>query len=127
DPEETDPARRGRLQRRRNLPDAVERAERVIPPWTKGRRPAPEEVQNLIYVSFRDPATAPAANGTSDLHLKAAKKFQSPKQQQIWVAQQEIKAAEAHANAKADEIKHVMTVIKQGQHKAAIAKKEMVE
>src|SRR3989454_6206730 len=49
------------------------------------------------------------------------------KQQEIWVAQQEIKAAEARANAKADEIKRVMTVIKQGQHKAAIAKKEMVE
>src|SRR5207245_779103 len=81
----------------------------------------PEEVQNLIYVSFRDPAATSAANGVSDLHLKAAKKFQSPKQQQIWVAQQEIKAAESRANTKADEIKRVMAVIKQGQHKAAIA------
>ena len=127
DREDSDPARRGLVQRLRDLLDDVERAERVIHLWTNGRRPSPEEVQNLIYVSFRDPATAPAANGTSDLHLKAAKKFQSPKQQQIWVAQQEIKAAEARANAKADEIKRVMTVIKQGQHKAAIAKKEMVE
>ena len=127
DSEDSDPARRGLVQRLRDLLDDVERAERVIHLWTNGRRPSPEEVQNLIYVSFRDPATAPAANGTSDLHLKAAKKFQSPKQQQIWVAQQEIKAAEARANAKADEIKRVMTVIKQGQHKAAIAKKEMVE
>jgi RNA polymerase primary sigma factor len=127
DREDSDPARRGLVQRLRDLLDDVERAERVIHLWTNGRRPSPEEVQNLIYVSFRDPATAPATNGTSDLHLKAAKKFQSPKQQQIWVAQQEIKAAEARANAKADEIKRVMTVIKQGQHKAAIAKKEMVE
>ncbi len=127
DREDSDPARRGLVQRLRDLLDDIERAERVIHLWTNGRRPSPEEVQNLIYVSFRDPAAAPAANGTSDLHLKAAKKFQSPKQQQIWVAQQEIKAAEARANAKADEIKRVMTVIKQGQHKAAIAKKEMVE
>jgi RNA polymerase primary sigma factor len=127
DREDSDPARRGLVQRLRDLLDDIERAERVIHLWTNGRRPSPEEVQNLIYVSFRDPATAPAANGTSDLHLKAAKKFQSPKQQQIWVAQQEIKAAEARANARADEIKRVMTVIKQGQHKAAIAKKEMVE
>jgi RNA polymerase primary sigma factor len=127
DREDGDPARRGLVQRLRDLLDDVERAERVIHLWTNGRRPSPEEVQNLIYVSFRDPAVVPATNGSSDLHLKAAKKFQSPKQQQIWVAQQEIKAAEARANARADEIKRVMTVIKQGQHKAAIAKKEMVE
>jgi RNA polymerase primary sigma factor len=126
DREDGDPARRGLVQRLRDLLDDIERAERVIHLWTNGRRPSPEEVQNLIYVSFRDHG-APGANGASDLHLKAAKKFQSPKQQQIWVAQQEIKAAEARANARADEIKRVMTVIKHGQHKAAIAKKEMVE
>jgi RNA polymerase primary sigma factor len=126
DREDGDPSRRGLVQRLRDLLDDIERAERVIHLWTNGRRPSPEEVQNLIYVSFRDPG-ANGANGASDLHLKAAKKFQSPKQQQIWVAQQEIKAAEVRANAKADEIKRVMAVIKQGQHKAAIAKKEMVE
>jgi RNA polymerase primary sigma factor len=126
DREDTDASRRGLVQRLRDLLDDIERAERVIHLWTNGRRPSPEEVQNLIYVSFRDPGTN-GANGASDLHLKAAKKFQSPKQQQIWVAQQEIKAAEGRANAKADEIKRVMTVIKQGQHKAAVAKKEMVE
>ena len=126
DREDSDPNRRGLVQRLRDLLDDVERAERVIHLWTNGRRPSPEEVQNLIYVAFRDPATN-GTNGASDLHLKAAKKFQSPKQQQIWVAQQEIKVAEARANAKADEIKRVMTIIKQGQHKAAVAKKEMVE
>jgi RNA polymerase primary sigma factor len=126
DREDGDPSRRGLVQRLRDLLDDVERAERVIHLWTNGRRPSPEEVQNLIYVSFRDPAVN-GANGASDLHLKAAKKFQSPKQQQIWVAQQEIKAAEARANARAEEIKRVMAVIKQGQHKAAVAKKEMVE
>ncbi|HSG40796.1 MAG TPA: RNA polymerase sigma factor RpoD, partial [Thermoanaerobaculia bacterium] len=34
---------------------------------------------------------------------------------------------EVRANARADEIKRVMTIIKEGQRKAAIAKKEMVE
>ena len=43
------------------------------------------------------------------------------------MAQQEIKAAETRANARADEIKRVMTIISEGQRKAAIAKKEMVE
>ena len=130
DREDSDPARRGLVQRLRDLLDDIERAERVIQLWNNGRRPSPEEVQNLIYVSFRDPASGQGTNGTNgvgDLHLKAAKKFTSPKQQQTWVAQQEIKAAEVRANARADEIKRVMTVIKEGQRKAAIAKKEMVE
>src|SRR5436305_2324297 len=126
DREDGDPGRRGLVQRLRDLLDDIERAERVIHLWTNGRRPSPEEVQNLIYVSFRDPGAV--GNGAiADLHLKAAKKFQSPKQQQIWVAQQEIKLAEQRANTKADEIKRVMTIIKQGQVKAAQAKKEMVE
>jgi RNA polymerase primary sigma factor len=129
DREDGDPARRGLVQRLRDLLDDIERAERVIQLWTNGRRPSAEEVQNLIYVSFRDPASAQGTNGSGagDLHLKAAKKFTSPKTQQIWVAQQEIKAAEVRANARADEIKRVMTIIKEGQRKAAIAKKEMVE
>jgi RNA polymerase primary sigma factor len=127
DREDQDLGRRGLVQRLRDLVDDIERAERVIALWTNGRRPSPEEVQNLIYVSFRE-HTINGSNGTNgDLHLRAAKKFQSPKQQQIWVAQQEIKAAEARANAKADDIKRVMAVIKQGQQKAAQAKKEMVE
>jgi RNA polymerase primary sigma factor len=127
DREDGDPARRGLVQRLRDLLDDIERAERVIQLWTNGRRPSAEEVQNLIYVSFRDPAAAQTNGGAGDLHLKAAKKFTSPKAQQIWVAQQEIRAAEVRANARADEIKRVMTIIKEGQRKAAIAKKEMVE
>jgi RNA polymerase primary sigma factor len=129
DREDSELGRRGLVQRLRDLLDDIERAERVIRLWTNGRRPSTDEVQNLIYVSFRDPATngGAAAAGVGDLHLKAAKKFPSPKQQQVWVAQQEIKVAEGRANAKADEIKRVMTIIKAGQVKAAQAKKEMVE
>ena len=128
DREDAELNRRGLVQRLRDLLDDIERAERVIRLWTNGRRPSTDEVQNLIYVSFRDPATNGGATaGVGDLHLKAAKKFPSPKQQQVWVAQQEIKVAEGRANAKADEIKRVMTIIKAGQVKAAQAKKEMVE
>src|SRR5437016_9213913 len=105
DREDGDPVRRGLVQRLRDLLDDIDRAERVIKLWTNGRRPSPEEVQNLIYVSFRDPGTGAVNGQVGDLHLKAAKKFQSPKAQQIWVAQQEIKLAEQRANSKADEIK----------------------
>jgi len=127
DREDSDAGRRGLVQRLRDLVEDIERAERVIALWTNGRRPSAEEVQNLIYVSFRDPAANGTNGAVADLHLKAAKKFTSPKQQQIWVAQQEIKAAESRANARAEDIKRVMAVIKQGQAKAAQAKKEMVE
>jgi len=127
DREDPDLGRRGLVQRLRDLLDDIERAERVIRLWTNGRRPSADEVQNLIYVSFRDPGTNGTSGVVGDLHLKAAKKFPSPKQQQVWVAQQEIKVAETRANAKADEIKRVMTIIKAGQVKAAQAKKEMVE
>jgi RNA polymerase primary sigma factor len=127
DREDGDVLRRGLVQRLRDLVDDIERAERVIALWTNGRRPSPEEVQNLIYVAFREPTVNGSNGANGDLHLRAAKKFANPKQQQIWVAQQEIKVAEARANAKAEDIKKVMTVIRQGQQKAAQAKKEMVE
>jgi RNA polymerase primary sigma factor len=127
DREDPDPSRRGLVQRLRDLVEDIERAERVIDLWTNGASKSKEERQNLLYVSFREPGGNGIAGGPSDLHLKAARKFPTLKQQQIWVAQQEIKAAEGRANAKADELKRVMAVIKQGQQKAAQAKKEMVE
>jgi RNA polymerase primary sigma factor len=125
DREDSDLLRRGLVQRLRALVEDIERAERVIELWTNGNGKAREERQNLLYVSFGEPGANGA--GQSDLHLKAAKKFGTLKQQQVWVAQQEIKAAEARANARAEELKKVMAVIKQGQFKAALAKKEMVE
>jgi RNA polymerase primary sigma factor len=128
DREDSDSSRRGLVQRLRDLVEDIERAERVIDLWTNGATKSKEERQNLLYVSFREPGTnGDGSNGASDLHLKAAKKFSTLKQQQIWVAQQEVKAAESRANARADELKRVMAVIKQGQQKAAQAKKEMVE
>jgi RNA polymerase primary sigma factor len=126
DKEDGDLGRRGLVQRLRDLVDEIDRAERVVELWSNGSR-SKEERQNLLFVSFKEPA-AGIINGTgNDLHLKAAKKFSTLKQQQIWVAQQEIRAAETRANARADDIKRVMAIIKQGQQKAAQAKKEMVE
>jgi RNA polymerase primary sigma factor len=127
DREDPDPAKRGLVQRLRDLVEEIERAERVIELWSHGGGRSKEERQNLLYVSFRDPGANGANGATSDLHLRAAKKFPTLRQQQIWVAQQEIKAAEARANARAEELKRVMAEIKQGQAKAAQAKKEMVE
>ncbi|MGH7323279.1 MAG: RNA polymerase sigma factor RpoD [Candidatus Rokuibacteriota bacterium] len=127
DREDPDVARRGLVQRLRDLVDDIERAERVIELWTNGASKSKEERQNLLYVSFREPGPNGTNGAPSDLHLKAAKKFPTLKQQQIWVAQQEIRAAEVRANARADELKRVMALIRQGQQKAAQAKKEMVE
>ena len=130
DREDADPARRGLVQRLRDLLDDIERAERVIaaleqrPPARRRRR---SRTSSTCRSATRPPASGTNGNANGDLHLKAAKKFTSPKQQQTWVAQQEIKAAEARANARADEIKQVMAIIKEGQRKAALAKKEMVE
>jgi RNA polymerase primary sigma factor len=127
DREDPDPAKRGLVQRLRDLVEEIERAERVIELWTHGAGRSKEERQNLLYVSFREPGPNGANGAASDLHLKAAKKFPTLRQQQIWVAQQEIKAAEARANARAEDLKRVMAIVKQGQAKAAQAKKEMVE
>src|SRR5438876_573151 len=80
DREDSDLSRRGLVQRLRDLLDDVERAEHVIRLWTNGRRPSADEVQNLIYVSFRDPGVNGGVAAGGDLHLRAAKKFQSPKQ-----------------------------------------------
>ena len=106
----------------------IERAERVIELWTNGANKshggAPEPPLRVLPRAGRQ---RHGRRQPSDLHLRAAKKFATLKQQQIWVAQQEIKAAETRANADADELKRVMAVIKQGQQKAAQAKKEMVE
>src|SRR5258706_16357111 len=101
DREDSDLNRRGLVQRLRALLDDVERAEHVIRLWTNGRRPSADEVQNLIYVSFRDPGVnGGVAVGGGDLHLKAAKKVQTPKHHQAGVAHEEIKVAETRANGK---------------------------
>jgi RNA polymerase primary sigma factor len=126
DREDAEPERRGLVQELRDLLDTIERAETRVALWANGRRPSAEEVQNLIYVSFGTNGEN-GAHGDADLNQKAVKKFANFKQREIWVAQQEIKRAEQRANARSDDIKRVMAIIKAGQQKAARAKKEMVE
>jgi RNA polymerase primary sigma factor len=126
DREDAEPERRGLVQELRELLNTIERAETRISLWANGRRPSAEEVQNLIYVSFGTNGEN-GVHGDADLNQKAVKKFASFKQREMWVAQQEIKRAEQRANARTDDIKRVMAVIKAGQQKAARAKKEMVE
>jgi RNA polymerase primary sigma factor len=126
DREDPETDRRGLVQELRELLDTIERAETRIALWANGRRPSAEEVQNLIYVSFGTNGEN-GAHGDADLNQKAVRKFASFKQREMWVAQQEIKRAEQRANARADDIKRVMAIIKAGQQKAARAKKEMVE
>src|SRR5438034_4006340 len=77
DREDGDPGRRGLVQRLRDLLDDIERAERVIKLWTNGRRPSPEEVQNLIYVSFRDPGTGAVNGQVGDLQDRKSTRLNS--------------------------------------------------
>src|SRR5216684_1239171 len=62
-----------------------------------------------------------------DLYQKAAGKYPSIKDRLVWVAQQKIKRAEELADARAEELKTIVKIIKTGEAKAARAKKEMVE
>src|SRR5437667_886486 len=71
DRKDGDPVRRGLVQRLRDLLDDIERAERVIKLWTNGRRPSPEEVQNLIYVSFSDPGVGALTGQVGDIPAQA--------------------------------------------------------
>ena len=66
-------------------------------------------------------------DGDRDLYQKAASKHPSIKERLVWVAQQKIKRAEELADARAEELKNIVKIIKQGEAKAARAKKEMVE
>ena len=108
--------RRGLVQRLRDLLDDIERAERVIQLWTNGApalgRGSAEPHLRLVPRPGGRPGQRrgqrPAPEG-------GQASSPAPRPQQIWVAQQEIKPAEERANARADEIKHVMAIIKQGQ------------
>jgi len=112
------------VQRLRDLLDDVEAGRARDPALDNGRRPSADEVQNLITSrsAIRDQRSEGVAG---DLHLKAARSS-PPKQQQVWVAQQEIKVAETRANAKpTDQARH--DIIRRARSRPRKAKKEMVE
>ncbi len=107
----------------KKLVEKIQRAEREIALWSDGRRPAPTAVDAFLSSLSDDDRD----EGDRDLYQKAAARHPSIKDRLVWVAQQKIKRAEELADARADELKNIVKVIKQGEAKAARAKKEMVE
>ncbi|HSB62285.1 MAG TPA: RNA polymerase sigma factor region1.1 domain-containing protein, partial [Vicinamibacteria bacterium] len=107
----------------KKLVEKIHRAEREIALWSEGKRPAPTAVDAFLSSLADDDRD----DGDRDLYQKAAAKHPSIKERLVWVAQQKIKRAEELADARAEELKTIVKVIKQGEAKAARAKKEMVE
>jgi RNA polymerase primary sigma factor len=107
----------------KKLVEKIHRAEREIALWSDGKRPAPTAVDAFLSSLADDDRD----EGDRDLYQKAASRHPSIKERLVWVAQQKIKRAEELANARAEELKNIVKVIKQGEAKAARAKKEMVE
>jgi RNA polymerase primary sigma factor len=107
----------------KKLVEKIHRAEREIALWSDGKRPAPTAVDAFLSSLADDDRD----DSDRDLYQKAAAKHPSIKERLVWVAQQKIKRAEELADARAEELKNIVKVIKQGEAKAARAKKEMVE
>ncbi len=107
----------------KKLVEKIHRAEREIALWSDGKRPAPTAVDAFLSSLADDDRD----DGDRDLYQKAAAKYPSIKDRLVWVAQQKIKRAEELADARAEELKHIVKIIRQGEAKAARAKKEMVE
>jgi len=107
----------------KKLVEKIHRAEREIALWSDGKRPAPTAVDAFLSSLADDDRD----DGDRDLYQKAASRHPSIKERLVWVAQQKIKRAEELADARAEELKNIVKIIKQGEAKAARAKKEMVE
>ncbi len=107
----------------KKLVEKIHRAEREIALWSDGKRPAPTAVDAFLSSLSDDDRD----EGDRDLYQKAAGRYPSIKDRLVWVAQQKIRRAEEGANARADELKQIVKIIKTGEAKAARAKKEMVE
>jgi RNA polymerase primary sigma factor len=108
----------------KRLVEKIDKAEREIALWSEGRRPAPAAVDAfLASLSDED-----GDEGDRDLYQKAASKHPtSIKDRLVWVAQQKVRRAEEHARCRAEDLKRIVAVIRAGEAKAALAKKEMVE
>ncbi len=107
----------------KRLVEKIVRAEREIALWSDGKRPEPTAVDAFLDSLSDDDGE----DGDRDLYQKAAARFHSIKDRLVWVAKQKIRRAEELAQADAPELKHIVHLIKAGEHKAARAKKEMVE
>src|SRR5262249_20035611 len=107
----------------KKLVEKILRAEREIALWSDGRRPAPTAVDAFLSSLSDDDRD----DGHRALYQKASARYPSIKDRPVGVGQQKIKRAEEMAQARAEELKNIVKVIKAGEAKAARAKKEMVE
>jgi RNA polymerase primary sigma factor len=99
----------------------VGRAERELQIWSDPNKGKPEEFQAFLFGSLEDPEDGDLLNTPSDRSVT------DPRERWRRFAQRKIKRVESEAEAKVDELKRIVRVIRAGEEKAAQAKKEMVE
>src|SRR5262249_52867959 len=97
----------------------VQRAERELQLWSDPDRGRPQEFQAFIS-SLDDSEDADLLNTPSDRRLPPHERWKR-------YAQRKIKRVETESEARVDELKRIVRVIRAGEEKAAQAKKEMVE
>ncbi|HEV8672900.1 MAG TPA: RNA polymerase sigma factor RpoD [Methylomirabilota bacterium] len=106
-------------QRLKQMVAKVVRAERELLLWGDPERGKREDFQAFIH-SLDDSEDADLLNTPSDRKLPPHERWKR-------YAQRKIKRVEGEAEAKVDELKRIVRVIRAGEEKAAQAKKEMVE
>jgi RNA polymerase primary sigma factor len=106
-------------QRLKQMVGKVVRAERELLLWSDPERGKREDFHAFIH-SLDDSEDADLLNTPSDRRLPPHERWKR-------YAQRKIKRVEGEAEAKVDELKRIVRVIRGGEEKAAQAKKEMVE
>jgi len=106
-------------QRLKQMVLKIRKAEREIRLWSAADKGRPQEFQ-AFFASLDDAEDSDLLNTASDRRLP-------PRERWKRYAERKIKRVEAEAEAKLDELKRIVQVIRAGEDKAAQAKKEMVE
>ena len=106
-------------QRLKGMVAKVRKAEREIRLWGDPDKGRPEDFQAFLD-SVNDPEDSDLLNTPADRRL-------APRERWKRYAERKIKRVEAEAEARVDELKRIVQVIRTGEEKAAQAKKEMVE
>jgi RNA polymerase primary sigma factor len=106
-------------QRLKHMVQKAAKAEREILLWSDPDRGRPEDFQDF-FGSLEEAEDSDLLNTSSDRRL-------GPRERWTRYAQRKIKRVEAEAEARLDELKRIVQVIRAGEEKAAQAKKEMVE
>ncbi len=106
-------------QRLKQMVLKVVKAERETILWSIPERGKPEDFQTFFF-SLESGEDADLLNTPADRRLP-------PRERWKRFSQRKIKRVEQEADAKVDELKRIVRVIRAGEEKAAQAKKEMVE